>query len=165
MGFFNRTQDGPEEVSVAREMDRMKRNGIRDVIICVVIVVVFLLTKNNLGLGSYGGMVPTLEETRFGITDLAGVEHFFTYKDADSIELFNDLKSFDRGELVEGTERRGVTSGTFRNSAFGEYQLHVMNKLDSYIVVRDANGVLVFNVESDETTVQLYEYFVEQHNA
>ena len=166
-GFFGKTgaQNGPEEVSVAKEINRIKMFGLRDVIICLLVVGFFMLTKNSFNLGGYAGILPTLEETRFGITDLAGKDHFFTYKDADSIELFDDLKSFDKGELVEGTEKRTVTSGTFRNSEFGEYELHVQTKLHNYIVVHDANGVLVFNVESDDTTKQLYDYFIEQRNA
>ena len=168
MGLFNKgTQPPPEATSVSYELKRMKMFGWRDVIVCLLIVAVFLLTKDKFGfgLGSYGGLVPILEETRFGITDLAGEDHFFSYKDADSIEMFSDLKSFDKGELVEGTEKRGVISGTYRNSEFGEYQLHVQTKLNNYIVVHDASGVLVFNVESDETTSQLYDVFIEQRNA
>ena len=167
MGLFNKLFPGnaPEETTVAAEMRRNKFFGWRDVIVCLLIVGFFLLTKNSLGLGNYGGLTPVLEETRFGITDLNGETHFFSYRDADSIELRDDLKSFDRGEMLDGKENRSVISGTFRNSEFGEYELHVLTKLHNYIVVHDANGVLVFNVESDDTTKQLYDYFIEQRNA
>ncbi len=168
MGFFDKAEAKPVEgTSVAQELKRAKMFGWRDVIVCVLIVGFFLLTRNSfgLGLGNYGGMAPVLEETRFGITALDGTTHFFTYADADSIELFDDLKSFDRGEEVEAKQNRQVTSGTYRNSEFGEYQLHVQNKLSNYIVVHDAGGVLVFNLESNETTKSLYEYFMEQRAA
>ncbi len=167
MGLFNKLFPGnaPEETTVAAEMRRNKFFGWRDVIVCLLIVGFFLLTKNSLGLGNYGGLTPVLEETRFGITDLNGETHFFSYRDADSIELRDDLKSFDKGEMLDGKENRQVISGTFRNSEFGEYQLHIQKKLNNYIVVRDANGVLVFSIESDETTRLLYENFMEQRSA
>ena len=107
MAFFRKITDRPPETtSVSEEMKRNKIFGLRDVIVCLVIVVVFLISKNGfgIGLGSYGGLAPVLEETRFGITGLDGNTHFFNYADADSIELFDDLKSLDIGEKVEGQE-------------------------------------------------------------
>ena len=162
MAFFRKITDRPPETtSVSEEMKRNKIFGLRDVIVCLVIVVVFLISKNGfgIGLGSYGGLAPVLEETRFGITGLDGNTHFFNYADADSIELFDDLKSLDIGEKVEGQENRQVKSGTYRNSEFGTYQLHVQTKLHNYIVVHMPDGVLVFNLESDDTTKELHKYF------
>lgn len=162
MGFFKKVPDRPPEgTSVRDEIKRAKMFGWRDVIICLLIVGFFLLTKNSLGLGSYGGLAPQLEETRFGITGLDGSTHYFTYVDADSIELHDDLKSFDTGEKVEGQENRATLSGIYRNDAFGEYQLHIQKKLNYYIVVRNADGVLVFNLESDDTTKELHRYIME----
>ena len=164
MGLFNKgTQPPPEATSVSYELKRMKMFGWRDVIVCLLIVAVFLLTKDKFGfgLGSYDGLVPILEETRFGITDLDGESHFFTYADAESIELFDDLKQFDMGEKVEGKENRYVLTGIYRNSAFGEYQLYVQPKLNYYIVVHAPDGVIVFNLESDGTTQELYRNFME----
>ena len=164
MDFFKKLQRPPDATTVQQELKRNKFFGWRDVIVCLLIVGFFLLTKNSLGvgLGSYGGMEPVLEETRFGVTDLDGTTHFFNYTDADSIELRDDLKHFDRGEMIDGQENRRVCSGTYRNSEFGEYQLHIQTKLNQYIVVRAPDGVLVIALESDETTRSLYEYFMEQ---
>ena len=166
MGFFNRiSEQPPEGTSIQYEMKRNKRFAWRDVIICLLIVGFFLLTKNSFGLGNYGGLSPVLEETRFGVTDLEGTTHFFSYEGADSIELCDGLKSFDRGEMVDGTSNSRVCSGTFRNAEFGDYQLHVQLKLSKYIVVKEAGGVLVFNMESDDTTSQLYDYFIERRSS
>ena len=166
MGFFDKLQeDRPHDTTtVQQEMRRNKFFGWRDVIVCLLIVGVFLIFRDKTGsfLGLGGGLDPVLEETRFGITDAEGVTHFFGYAEADSIELFSDLKSFDKGEQVDGTATRSLCSGTWRNSEFGEYELHVQTKLKTYIVVHDAGGVLVFNLESDETTRSLYDYFIEQ---
>ena len=164
MGLFNKLFPGnsEQETTVAAEMRRNRFFRLRDVIVFLLIIGFFLLARNSLGLGNFGGLTPVLEETRFGITDLNGETHFFTYRDAESIELRDDLKNFDQGEMVDGKENRQVLSGTFRNSEFGEYQLHIEKKLNNYIVVHDANGVLVFNIESDETTKILYENLMEQ---
>ena len=171
MGFFNRAvQEPPEGYSVEQEIKRSRFFGWRDVVICLLIVGVFLLFRNtSLGqrFGNYGGLSPVLEETQFGITGLDGVTHTFVYADSD-IELYEGLKDFlatQKGELVEGQETRQVLSGTYRNDAFGEYQLHVQTKLSSYIVVRNADGVLVFNLESNDTTQELYRYFMELREA
>ncbi len=170
MGLFSNAPErsgGETSTSVYDELKRNKRFAWRDVIICLVIVGFFLLTKNSfgIGLGNYGGLVPLLEETRFGITDLEGTQHYFTYDEADSIELRSGLKNFDKGEQISGKENRLVCSGLYHNSEFGDYQLHAQMKLDKYIVVHDSNGVLVFAVESDETTQTLYEYFMENRSA
>lgn len=169
MGFFDKMNEDrpPEATTVQQEMKRNKFFGWRDVVVCLLIVGVFLIFRDKtgsfLGLGG-AGLEPVLEETRFGITDTEGKTHFFGYAEAESIELFSDLKSFDKGEQVDGTATRSLCSGTWRNSAFGEYQLHVQTKLKNYIVVHDAGGVLVFNFESDETTRSLYDYFMEHRD-
>ena len=171
MGFYDRMPDRqPEVTSVQQELKRSRFFGWRDVVICVVIVGVFLLMRNTgLGqrLGYYGGLSPVLEEKQFGITGLDGVTHTFVYADSD-IELYEGLKEFlntQKGETVDAQETRQVYSGTYRNDAFGEYQLHVQIRLNSYIVVHNADGVLVFNLESDDTTQELYRYFMQLREA
>ena len=167
MGFFDRqnTEETQESVSVERELKRNKMIGWRDVIICLLIVGFFLLTKNSFkGFSGYGGFSPVLEETQFGIVGLDGETHTFVYAEADSIELRSDLKTFQKGQKISGEETRRACSGVYRNEEFGEYQLHVLSKLNNYIVVRDADGVLVFNIEADETTKALYDYFMEQRD-
>ena len=174
MGFFDRNTDQPPEgTSVEQELKRARFFGWRDVIVCLVIVGVFLLiqntefgqnlSKNVLGVGSYDGLAPVLEEKQFGITGLDGVTHTFVYVDSD-IELCSGLKDYlakDKGEMLEGSETKRVCSGLYRNDAFGDYQLHVQTKLDSYMVVRTADGVIVFNLESNDTTKELYNYFMQ----
>ena len=168
MGFFDNknTDEMQESVSVEKELRRAKMFGWRDVVICLLIVGFFLLTKNTFrGYSAYGGFSPVLEETQFGIVGLDGETHSFVYAEAESIELRDDLKTFDKGEKVSGEETRRACSGVYRNAEFGEYQLHVLSKLKNYIVVRNADGVLVFNIEADETTKALYDYFMEQRAA
>ncbi len=160
MAFFQKKNDDePEEVSVERELKRNKMFGIRDLIWCIIIVVVFLMFKDKL---SGGTLRPNFEETQFGVIDLDGVEHSFVYADAESIELRTDLKRFDRGEQLSGQETWNCWSGEYRNGEYGEYQLYVQRRLHNFIVVRNDDGILAFNIESDDTTKQLYEYIMEQ---
>ena len=176
MGFFDRRPEGdqvPETTTVEQELKRSKFFGWRDVIVCLLIVGVFMLIrdtefgKNVLGLGGYDGLAPVLEEKQFGITGLDGVTHTFVYAESE-LELRDGLKDYlasEKGELVAGEETKRVCSGTYRNDAFGEYQLHVQTKLSNYIVVHDKNGVLVFNLESNDTTKELYNYITELREA
>ncbi len=167
MNVWKRLQtQAPEATSVEQEMKRNRFFGWRDVIVCLLIVGFFLLTKNGLGLGlgGYGGLAPVLEETRFGVTGMDGTTHFFTYSEVESIELRSDLSNFlqnEKGTLVEGKDQKRVCSGLFHNDAFGDYQLHVQTQLHNFIIVHAPDGVLVFALESDETTQSLYEHFIE----
>ena len=162
MDFMKKQEDRPPETaSVMEEIKRDRRFGLRDIIVCLLIVGFFLLTKNGLGLG----LTPVLEETRFGVTGVDGTTHFFTYSEVESIELRSDLSNFlqnEKGTLVEGKDQKRVCSGLFHNDAFGDYQLHVQTQLHNFIIVHAPDGVLVFALESDETTKSLYEYFMEQ---
>ena len=171
MGFFDRnTEQVPEGTSVEQELKRARIFGWRDVVICLAIVGVFLLAKDwlndNFGFtfgDSYDGLAPVLEETQFGIKGLDGVAHTFVYVDSD-ITLHEGLKDYlntEKGEIVEAQETRKVCSGVYHNALYGDYQLHVQTKLDKYIVVQNADGVIVFNLESDDTTRELYNYFME----
>lgn len=133
----------------------------RNLAICVIFVAAFVVIR---GVSGEKTFVPLLEETRFSIVALDGTTHSFVYAEADSIELFDDFRSFDRGVPVNAAETRRLISGTYRNAEFGEYQLHAVKKLNNYIVVRRPEGVLVFNLESDETTQALYASFTEDLN-
>ncbi len=180
MGFFDRRTEGeqiPETTTVEQELKRSKFFGWRDVVVCLLIVGVFMLIrdtefgknlgKNVLGLGGYDGLDPVLEEKQLGITGLDGGTHTFVYAEWE-LELRDNLKEYlasEKGELVAGEETKRVCSGTYRNDAFGEYQLHVQIKLSNYIVVHDKNGVLVFNLESNDTTKELYNYIMELRQA
>ncbi len=162
--FFKRDKDKDEAPSVERELKRDQMLVLRDLIIGFLVILFFLFARKAFG---FVGMTisPVLEDTRFGVMALDGETHYFDFAEAESIELRRDLKTFDKGEKLSGVENRTCCSGVYRNSEFGEYQLHVIKRWDCFIVVRTAEGVLAFNIESDETTEQLYEYLAEQHAA
>lgn len=166
MGRFenNGAQEGNVSPSVQYEMKRAKRTGWRDVIICLVIIVVALLYQESRGDRDTRAVSLRLteEETYMTVVGADGTEHVLVFSQLESVELFTGLSDFDRGEQLSGETAKTVTSGRFRNDAYGEYALHVMNKLHNYIVVRGADGVLVFNYEADETTEVLYDYINEK---
>ena len=162
MGFFqqNRTPGENDGFSVEQEYKRAKNSGWRDVILCALIIVLVVLAKDTFF--SSAELTPVLGETEFGIVTPDGETHSFVYAELEAIEFREGLKDFDRGEPLEGEEARRCWSGIYQNSEFGKYQLYAMSKLDSYIVVHTPDGVIVFNMESDETTKTLYNFFVEQ---
>lgn len=171
MGLLDRnTAQQPEVTTVEQELKRSRAFGWRDVIVCLAIVGVFLLSKDylkeNFGFSfgdSYDGLAPVLEETRFGITGLDGETHTFVYTESD-ITLHDGLKGFlesEKGEMVEAQETRKVCSGVYHNALYGDYQLHVQIRLSKYILVKNADGVIVFNLESDDTTQELYNYMMQ----
>lgn len=172
MGILDRNTElkQPEATTVEQELKRSRAFGWRDIIVCLAIVGVFLLAKDwlneNFGFtfgDSYDGLAPVLEETRFGITGLDGVTHTFVYVDSD-ITLHEDLKDYlstRKGEIVEAQETRKVCSGVYHNEEFGDYQLHVQTRYDNYILVKNADGVILFNLESNDTTRELYNYMMQ----
>lgn len=74
------------------------------------------------------------------------------YQTIRSIAL---LDSYDAGEFVSGVSKHRLLFGRFRNDAYGEYDLCVNTSIPSAIEIRTNSGVLVFNHESDEVTVDL----------
>jgi len=153
------SSSGGENATVEYEMKRSRNTGIRDVIICAIIILAVLFYRESTDTREIG---PVLGETQFSVVAMDGEEHTFVYAETESIELLDNLEEFDRGTMISGNESRRCVSGTFQNEAFGEYELHTLTKLDNYIVVKSSNGVLVFNIESDETTAALYDFFRER---
>lgn len=62
----------------------------------------------------------------------------------------------DFGELISGASNRTHMCGVYRNSQFGEYDIWIVKKVQSYLAVTDKDGhVLVINFESDKSTEEL----------
>lgn len=161
MGHFENAGAQESGPSVQQEMKRAKRTGWRDVIICLIIIVVALLYQESRDTRGISLRLST-EETQVTVVGVDGTEHTLVFSQLESVELFTELEEFDRGEQLSGEATKTLTSGQFRNDAYGEYALHVMNKLHNYVVARGADGVLVFNFESDESTKAIYDYICEK---
>ena len=160
MGRFENTGAQAGNGSVQQEMKRARRTGWRDVIICLVIIVVALLIQESRDPRAISLRLSPDEE-KLTVLGPDAAEHALVFADVESVELFTGLQELDRGEQLSGESTKTLTSGRFRSDAFGEYELHVMNKLHNYIVARGADGTLVFNFESDETTKVIYDYICE----
>ncbi len=76
------------------------------------------------------------------------------YEDVTAIDLRD---SFDDGRRVGGFGGTEVSSGHFENEEFGRYVLARYNSVDSCIVVHHSGEVLVFNLDTTERTIHLYD--------
>lgn len=62
----------------------------------------------------------------------------------------------DFGEFISGASNRTHMCGVYRNDQFGEYDIWIVKKVQSYIAVTDKDGhVLVINFESAKSTEEL----------
>lgn len=75
---------------------------------------------------------------------------------------YSEIQSVTLEEgLAIGTRTFGVGSvrlqaGQFSNTAFGDYQLFSYSDCHTYVVVKTADGVVVFNAKTVEETQTLY---------
>ena len=163
MGLFDRMKvPAAKDTTVSDELERVTSSHWRNLILGIVIIVLLILFRDTLGLGKGIEVTTDQIDTQLGVVDIDGNVHTFDYSDVKSVALRTDLKRFDRGELIDGQENWLVRSGTYRNGEYGEYGLYVMRRLKSFIVVETGDGVIAFNLESDDTTESLYDYLVKQ---
>lgn len=74
----------------------------------------------------------------------------------DDISNVEWRDSFDNGRRVGGFGGTDISSGNFQNDEFGRYTLASYNSVPGHIVVHYSGGVLVFNLDSEEKTVQMF---------
>ena len=79
------------------------------------------------------------------------------YDDIEDLERAADL---ELGECLEGGETKRCRYGLWENDSFGRYRLCVWTGLTEYVVMETAEGTVVCNYESDESTVSLYDALV-----
>lgn len=82
------------------------------------------------------------------------VDERVPYVEVTSVELRD---TFDNGRRVNGFGGTEVSSGSFENNEFGRYTLARYNDVESCIVVHHAGGVLVFNLDTADSTARAYE--------
>ena len=143
-----------ESTSVEREYKRAKIAGWRDTIICALVIVGVIMAKDAIVGEEFS---PVLDENQFSITLQDGTRRTIVFDELQQVEYRQDLANFDRGELISGEEARRCYNGVYKNAEFGEYELYVMTKLDSFIVAHMPDGVVIFNIESDDTTRLMFE--------
>ena len=160
MGLFQNLNMGyqGDAGSVEREVKRSRIKGWVDVILCVAIVIGVLLFREVSGSNQNSVM---FEQGRITITTADGEARAIVFDQLESAELFTDFESFDKGELIQGQEVKNCCSGVYHNAEFGEYYMFVTPKYENYIVTRQPDGVIIFNYESKESTVDAY-HFLQQ---
>ena len=150
-----------EDYEAMRVLDRARTSGRRRLLLFIGIIVLVMLIKIALGSGTISVNTEHLD-TQLGVIGLDGAVHTLIYEETESVELREDLKTFDRGERLSGRETRSVCSGTYRNGEYGTYELYAMKQMNCLIVARTQSGVMAFNYESDEATRALYENIILQ---
>ena len=144
-----------------KAVEAAKRSRKLNSIFLVVIIVVFLVY-------SLFFQKPTVEATMddnaFGLVTLDNKTIAFYLTDVESVELGDNLSTFDKGTFQSGTEESTCCSGTYINDAFGEYELHVNLKVEPYVIVHYTDGILVFNNPSAEGTAELYSNLLDAVN-
>lgn len=74
----------------------------------------------------------------------------------ENISDIEFIEEFDSGIIVNGNKNRNFLWGIWENDTLGQYTLCAYKKIDSAILVKETSGnILVFNYESEETTVSL----------
>jgi hypothetical protein len=116
-------------------------------IVTVVIVIILLLVAPA------GSVTASLEEEGLKV-EAPMVNDLILYEDIASIELRDDL---DTGRRVGGFGGENVRSGNFQNEEFGRYVLASYNAVPLHIVVHHSGGVLAFNLETEESTRQMFD--------
>lgn len=122
--------------------------------ICFIVIIVLFLGYSTFFHKST--IEVAMDDETFGLVTLENEAITFPLKNVESVELGDNLSTFDRGTLQAGTEDSSYYSGTYVNDAFGEYQLHVNLKVDSYVIVHYTDGILVFNSSTADHTTELY---------
>lgn len=82
------------------------------------------------------------------------VDEIISFEDVTSVELRDDI---DNGRRVGGFGGTKVSSGNFENDEFGRYTLARYDDVDRCVVVHHSGGVLVFNLDTPESTMSMYD--------
>ena len=92
----------------------------------------------------------------------SGLSSAVSWTEIRSVEV---RQAADYGAVVQGTDNSKEKSGIWKNAEFGEYELFVNPGIKTCIVCfTNADQVIVFNFESADSTMSLYEVIVRKMN-
>jgi hypothetical protein len=121
--------------------------------ICLLIgVIVYFLTKD------VERISVSVQDDHLSLSYSAGDSMTVRYED---ILLVKEGQDLDLGRYVSGTETDKYRFGVWENEGFGNYSLCVYTDVAHYIAVETSNGMVIFNLESDDATDSFYEAFQE----
>ena len=75
-------------------------------------------------------------------------------QDIEKLELRND---FELGKRSFGISNLRISGGTFTNDEFGKYKLYKCNNVDKILIVHTEEGVIAFNLQTEEKTEAVYQ--------
>jgi len=101
-----------------------------------------------------GNISVSYTETDFTITASYAEDLTIRYEDVDSVEY---RESFSIGSREMGFGSPRLSTGTFRNEAFGRYTLYAYTRGEGAVVLKNGDAVLVIVAKTAEETRQIYE--------
>ena len=123
------------------------------VVLLIVGVTIFSLV------GGASNITLIIGEDSVTVGGLEERECVIAYSDVERTELLDELPAID--EKVNADERGKVISGTCKNSEYGEFELYVDQAINKCMLIETADTTLVFNLEGDSTTEQVFESLTE----
>jgi len=123
-----------------------KKDKIKGIInLTVVVLVAWIMFSGKI---SY-----KLEGDTFQVGSFLSGKSKVSIQDIKELELRDGIKT---GERILGISSFRMLGGSFDNEEFGEYKLYKYKDLDKVIVIRTAERVIVFNLETEEKTENIF---------
>lgn len=151
-GRFLKEGVSPQDVKETTVQERKKSKRYKWGLVLGVVVTAVILIGIFLFMG-YGSVNATLTDDSLRV-EAPMMDESIQLDDVTSVEWRDSL---DKGSRVGGFGGTEVSSGNFKNGEFGTYKLASYNSIPGHIVVHYSSGVLAFNLDSEEKTVQMYE--------
>ncbi len=126
----------------------------------VFVVLLFVIGTVLSMTGKTGAVTAQVDSRLLGVAASYGETLFIELESIKQVELVEEV---DFGAAVDAEESGNTMCGTYKNDAYGEYQLRVYMKKSPFLVVTygEENAVLVFNQGSARLTEGLYEDLTE----
>lgn len=129
-----------------------KENKVKGIITLIILAVVALIMFS--GKVSY-----TLEEGTLEVGSFMSGKSKVALQDIKELELRDGMTV---GERTFGVSNLKVLGGTFTNEEFGKYKLYIYKDVSNIIVVHTDEGIMGFNLETEEDTETLYKELQEK---
>lgn len=127
-----------------------KQKNLAVIILILALVLLYIFSGGSVGI--------SLDFGEDGLTlSASDYDWFIPYSQIESLELTEFAAP---GTLIDGTEKRTLCCGTWKNDIWGEYTLCADPRIGSCIVIRMKSGdIYVLNYENSDSTGQLHRMF------
>ena len=124
----------------------------------IVLVLIVIVTVRSLVSGG-SGVDFTLTEDSLSFSGPGEFEVSVEFKNLASVAFRENL---ELGDCITGGSEKGYTYGVWKNEEFGEYALHVLTKVQAYVILTEADGsTVVANFENARTTEDFSKNLIE----